>query len=245
MKPGDSIISSSRIEPIPIRKAYLIDGHPLFLDGYNQLLGALVPQPKEVSVFTGVDKIDPANIQNHNRDIVILDIYSVGQFGIELLIDLRISAPDLKIIVITDSQDEFLIDWCLALGVAGFIPKSTSKHVMLRAIRRICTGEKWTPKSNQMLDDETTTASANNTMHLTQKEITTLKYLVLGMVNRDIADKMHVTESTTKSHVSSIIKKLGVINRTQVFTEYQRIRNPENKFAIKINYKQLRQPEDA
>ena len=246
MKPEDSIISSSRIEPISIRKAYLIDGHPLFLDGYNLLLGALCPPPHEIIYINTLSQIEPETIENHNRDIALLDLYSVGQAGIELLIDLRISAPDLKLIIVTDSDDEFLIDWCLALGVAGFIPKSTNKHIMLRAIRRISAGEKWTPKSHSLLQEEDRLSSPpQNTMHLTQKEITTLKYLVLGMVNRDIAEKMNVTESTTKSHVSSIIKKLGVINRTQVFTEFQRISNPDNKFMITRKCKQHRQSENA
>lgn len=247
MKPEDSIISSARIEQLSVRKAFLIDGHPLYLDGYCSLLKALGPPPQELNLIDKANKLDPKSLPNHSRDIAILDIYSIGNRGLELLIDMRINAPDLKIIIATAPQESFLIDWCLALGVAGYIPKSTPKQVMLRALRKITRGERWTPdlEHQSEQDQALQTPKAGASMHLTQKEITTLKYLVLGMVNRDIAEKMHVTESTTKSHVSAIIRKLGVINRTQVFTEYQRINNPSNQFTRSLRKIQIRHSEVA
>lgn len=252
MTPEDNTGTPALIMYPSIRNAYLLDGHPLFNDGYSKLLASLPKPPQNIFSYSRSNPLDLEALENCSQDLVLLDIYNI-EAGLELFIDLRINVPELKIIIMTDRTDQFLIEWCLALGVSGFIPKSTPKVKFIQALKRVINGERWTPETDRRIKEpmpndqtsETEAEAEENALHLTQKEITTLKYLVLGMVNKDIADKMNVTESTTKSHVSSIIRKLGVINRTQVFMEYQRLTKPDNRFIKSLEKSRIRHAENA
>lgn len=250
MTPEDNTGTPAAIMYPRIRNAYLLDGHPLFVDSYSKLLASLPKPPKNIIRYGRSNPPDINHLENCGQDLVFLDIYNIDA-GLELFIDLRINVPEVKIIILTDRKDQFLIEWCLALGVRGFIPKSTPKLKIIQAIKSVIHGERWTPdtdlhmKQTHHKDEICEPEEEENTLHLTQKEITTLKYLVLGMVNKDIARKMQVTESTTKSHVSSIIKKLGVINRTQVFMEYQRLTRPDDRFIKSLEKSRIRHTENA
>lgn len=227
MKITHTQYSNDRILNSTVRNAFLIDGHPLFCQGYQNILSKIFNSVNYHHCYNSED-VDNLTITDSRADIAIIDIFTAKPDGFNLLIDLRITYPNLKIIVCADSHDPFLIQWFMSLGASGYIPKNTPIDTMVSAIKNIAIGIKWTPdyytRNNetphhiQPINDDLLIDQ------LTQKELATLKYLVMGMINRDIAEKMGVTESTTKSHVSAIIKKMGVINRTQVFTEYQRIK---------------------
>lgn len=211
-------LSSRRKSVKTINNAYIIDKHPLIFDGYLKLFKSIENSIKSHQCFN-LDDISSLNIINSEKNVIVIDIFNISKNSLQTLIDIRTSYPKTKIIIYTTSQDTHIIERCMSLGASGYIPKNTSIKCLSIAIKAIAIGIKWTPKnlSNNSNDE------FNSFNHFTEKELLTLRHLVTGMVNRDIARNMNVTESTTKSHVSSIFKKLGVYNRTQVFCEFKKI----------------------
>lgn len=218
-----------------LHHAYLIDAHPLYCDGYEKILNEISDTVVIGRSYHQQD-IEQLNIINSSFNIILFDILSFGSTGIQILIDLRVNYPDVKIIICSDSQKEALIKRCLSLGVWGYIPKHTAINTIKAAITSVIYDFKWVPRlscegahTNTGLYDQ-----EKNAVKLTKKELMTLRYLMRGNINKDIAMNMGVSESTTKSHVSSIIRKMKVINRTQVFTEFQEVCKSKQ---IKISYK--------
>lgn len=228
----DQTLHTNLATPSPRRKtvkainnAYIIDKHPLVSDGFKKLLKSIDSSIKNHQC-QNIDNISSLKISNSEKNIIIIDIFNICKNGLQTLIKLRTSYPKTKIIIYTTSDDEKIIERCMSLGASGYISKNTAIEKITVTIKDITTDIKWIPKHLSKKSNETPNSLPY--IYFTEKELLTLGFLVTGMVNRDIAIKMNVTESTTKSHVSAIFRKLGVYNRTQVFCEFKNI-NQQSK----------------
>lgn len=220
-----------------IKNAYIIDSHPLICEGFQQILMSIFKdiKVKKCSNIADVKKLD---IKNTSESLIIIDIFNISCNSLQELINLKTSFPKTKIIVATNAKDEDLIERCMSLGAIGFLPKSTSTVMIKKALKNIAHSVQWVPRhlimDSKVIINEHETQQKNafqKIENFTQKELLTLRHLIDGLVNRDIAKNLNVTESTTKSHVSSIIKKMGVYNRTQVFCEFKKL----NQKSIETN----------
>ena len=193
------------------------DDHPLFREA---LRGALAPYFKDAEILEA-DSLETAmTTLNSQRDInlVLLDLTMPGAEYFNGLITIREAYPDLPIAVVSASEGVEVVAQVMSLGAQGFIPKSTPTKEMADAIMKITQGETWVPESMQAeLDavNEELATLLQRFRELTPKQIQVLSFLRAGLMNKQIAHEMNVTEATIKAHISAILRKLEINTRTQ------------------------------
>jgi DNA-binding NarL/FixJ family response regulator len=146
--------------------------------------------------------------------------------GLSGLLYLRAQHPDIPVAIVSASDDPGTIRRCLAFGASGFVPKSQPVERIREAIREIMAGGVWTPPGLDLSDvDEVdeTQALAVRLSTLTPQQVRVLMMLGQGLLNKQIAYELGVSEATIKAHVSAILQKLGVDSRTQAVIAINKI----------------------
>lgn len=193
------------------------DDHPLFREA---LRGALAPYFKDAEILEADSLESAMTTLNSQRDInlVLLDLTMPGAEYFNGLITIREAYPDLPIAVVSASEGVEVVAQVMSLGAQGFIPKSTPTKQIADAIMKITQGETWVPESMQAeleaVNEELATL-LQRFRELTPKQIQVLSFLRAGLMNKQIAHEMNVTEATIKAHISAILRKLEINTRTQ------------------------------
>ena len=153
----------------------------------------------------------------HDVDLVLLDLSMPGARGFSGLMYMRAQYPGVPVIVVSANDDPAAIRRCMEFGASGFIPKTLGVDAMRDAIARILAGGVWTPPDVDLAaasDAEATELMARMAT-LTPQQVRVLMMLSEGLLNKQIAYQLGVSEATVKAHVSAILQKLGVESRTQ------------------------------
>jgi DNA-binding NarL/FixJ family response regulator len=150
-------------------------------------------------------------------DLVLLDLRMPGVRGFSGLMYLRAQYPSLPIVVVSANDDPAVIRRCMEFGAAGFLPKTLGVDALRRAIARVLKGEVWTPPDVDLSagSDAESAAMIRRLSTLTPQQVRVLMMLSGGLLNKQIAYELDVSEATVKAHVSAILQKLGVESRTQ------------------------------
>jgi DNA-binding NarL/FixJ family response regulator len=159
-------------------------------------------------------------LDRHPRvDLLLLDLNLPGAFGFNALAHLRGSHPELPIIVVSASDDPPTMRRALALGAQGFVSKSADAATIGHSVQAVLRGEVVTPAG--LAPEEETDAEAG-VLEVAQRlaQLTPLQFRVLGMLcagrpNQQIAHELQITAATVKGHMTVILRKLSVANRTQ------------------------------
>ena len=202
----------------------IVDDHPLFRGALSQALSASF-ENAEILEAGSLDELTERLAATTDIDLILLDLTMPGVHGVSGLIYLRAQHPEVPVVIVSASDDAETIRNCLHCGASGFIPKSQPVERIRDAIRRIIGGELWLPPdvdlSNVPTGDSTELVSRLAT--LTPQQVRVLMMLGEGLLNKQIAYKLNVSEATVKAHVSAILQKLGVDSRTQAVILLSRI----------------------
>jgi DNA-binding NarL/FixJ family response regulator len=198
------------------RNILIADDHPLMLGALRHavLSAAADANVVEASDYDGI----VAALDAHKEfDLVLLDLSMPGVRGYSGLMFLRASRPELPIIVVSANDDAAVMAHCLEFGAAAFMPKSLSGEKMRRVIGIVLEGGQWSPPElaggqSQSPDGR---ALVRRLASLTPQQVRVLMMLSQGLLNKQIAYELTVSEATVKAHVSAILTKLGVESRTQ------------------------------
>jgi DNA-binding NarL/FixJ family response regulator len=199
-------------------KFLIADDHPLFREA---LKGALSSCFTDVT-FLESDTLDTTiDVLRKNRQvsIIILDLNMPGCDNFYGLLRVKEIFPHIPIVVLSASDSAQTVSQVMAFGAYGFIPKTTATPMIKEALLAILRGEKWLPDgmAAAILEvDDDTKDIAVKLKELTPKQFQVLKLVKDGLMNKQIASKLHVTEATVKAHIGVIFKKLEVKTRTQV-----------------------------
>lgn len=193
------------------------DDHPLFREA---LSGALEPYFQNAQIIEAGsldDALDKLN-QFDSVDLVLLDLNMPGGEYFNGIISLREQYPDIPIGVVSGSDSVEVVAQVMILGAQGFIPKVTPTREIAQAIMDMIGGKKWLPEGMEAdletVDDELKLL-LQRFRELTPKQIQVLSFLRSGLMNKQIAHEMNVTEATIKAHISAILRKLEINTRTQ------------------------------
>ena len=195
----------------------IADDHPLFREA---LIGALRSQFSELSIAES-DSLESTiqQIESHDDlDLVLLDLHMPGSGDLYGIIRIREDYPELPVAVISGSDQLDIISKVMGFGAMGFISKSSSSIQIAQAINNILEGDTWLPPgiTNQIQALSSDDIDlANRVAQLTPQQYRVLYLLHEGLLNKQIAYELHVTEATIKAHITAIFKKLGINNRTQ------------------------------
>jgi DNA-binding NarL/FixJ family response regulator len=206
----------------------IVDDHPLFRDALRQALSDKFSDLL-ISETGSLDGLSGALEGNSETDLVLLDLAMPGVKGFSGLMYLRAQYPEIPVVVVSANEDPSAIRRCIEFGASGFIPKSLSVETIRQAVRTVLEGEVWTPPDldlGEVGDDETTDLVARLAT-LTPQQVRVLMMLSEGLLNKQIAYKLSVSEATIKAHVSAILQKLGVDSRTQAVIAVNKIEGQE------------------
>ena len=195
----------------------IADDHPLFREA---LKGALSAKFAGLEVFESADFDSTLKVlsEQEDLDILLLDLHMPGNGDLYGLIRIREDYPSLPIAVVSGSEDVNIVSKVMGYGAMGFIPKSSSSDDIANAINQILEGDTWLPtelKSKVAEIEGADREIAAQVASLTPQQYRVLQYLHEGLLNKQIAYELHISEATVKAHITAIFRKLSVYNRTQ------------------------------
>jgi DNA-binding NarL/FixJ family response regulator len=192
----------------------IADDHPLFRGAMREAISGLLKNADIAEAGTFDDTVELLSV---DVDLVLLDLAMPGVRGFSGLMYLRAQYPSVPVIVVSATDDPASIRRCMEFGAAGFIPKTLGINDMRTAISRVLAGGVWTPPDVDLTagtDVESAELMARMAT-LTPQQVRVLMMLSEGLLNKQIAYQLGVSEATVKAHVSAILQKLGVESRTQ------------------------------
>ena len=194
-------------EAIRIR-VLTVDDHPLMQEG----LAAVINQQQDMvlvgDAFNGAAAI--ALFRTHQPDVTLMDLRLPDMSGVEATATIRSEFPEARIIILTTFAGDVEIRRALDAGARSYLLKSTRSKDMVRVIREVHTGKMSIPPE----------IAAHLAEHygddgLTAREIDVLRLIAAGDRNRDVAEKLSISDETVKAHISHILEKLNAKDRTQ------------------------------
>ena len=194
----------------------ITDDHSMIREGLKSLLELDDDIKVIAEAVDGRDCLDKLDV--YKPDILLLDINMPNMNGLDVLKELKARKSKVKVLVLTvHNETEYLMK-AVDIGINGYVLKDSESAELKKAIRAIMDGETYiqpslipalNAKRLERNEDEEKIDS------LTRRELEVLKLLDIGMYNKEVAEKLEISERTVKNHVSNIFKKLEVTDRTQ------------------------------
>ena len=185
----------------------IADDHPLFRTALSHAVGKVWPDAEVVEAGSAAAAVAALGDQ---ADALLLDLHMEDSNGLSVLMDLRQDFPALPIVIVSASEEPRVYAAASQLGAAAFIPKSASLDQMREALVAVREGDNWFPDSDAGADDDLARMAS-----LTPAQRRILGQMRAGLLNKQIAYELDISEATVKAHITAIFRKLGVVSRTQ------------------------------
>jgi len=189
-------------------RVFCVDDHPLLREGISAIINNQPDMSLVAEAATGCEAIQ--KFRGHKPDVTLMDLRLPDMSGIDALIAIRADFPETRIIMLTTFEGDVEIQRSLEAGARGYLLKSMPPKELVEGIRQVHSGKKRIPPQlaaqlAEHLGDEA----------LTEREIEVLRHIAGGNRNRDIAERLFISEETVKVHIKHIMEKLGAADRTQ------------------------------
>ena len=197
-------------------KIMIADDHSMIREGLKSLLELEGDIQVVAEAEDGVDCLEKLKICT--PDVLLLDINMPRKNGLEVLQTLKSSKSKVKVLVLTVHNEVEYLMKAVDIGVDGYILKDSESAELKKAIFSIVEGENYIQPSlipslnSKMIEKNRDEGKIES---LTKSELEVLKLLAVGMYNKEVAEKLNISERTVKNHVSNIFKKIEVTDRTQ------------------------------
>ena len=194
----------------------IADDHPLFRGALREAVSGLFGEAEIVEAGT-LDEAAKLLEANADVDLILLDLSMPGVRGFSGLMYLRAQYPSTPVAIVSAIDDPTIICRCLNFGASGFIPKTLGVEAIRAAVMRVLDGGVWTPPHVDLerSEDAESAILIERLGTLTPQQVRVLMMLSEGLLNKQIAYELGVSEATVKAHVSAVLQKLGVDSRTQ------------------------------
>jgi DNA-binding NarL/FixJ family response regulator len=206
------------------RRIIIVDDHPLFRAALRQTLAGGDPSitVEEAGDLSGLNAALEAD---RECDLVLLDLNVPGARGFSGLLLLRAQYPDVPVMIISAVEEPDVIHSAIDLGAAGYLRKSVGPPEIRRAIETVLAGGMFVPEDAAQAApiDRAQSALMQRLATLTPQQVRVLMMLSDGLMNKQIAYELSISEATVKAHVSAILQKLNVDSRTQAVIAASRI----------------------
>ena len=212
--------------------ALIADDHPLFRVALSQACANILGADALLLQAENMQQLWPLLRAHPHTNFIFLDLKMPGSDGFTGLTALRTEYPDVPVIMVSAEEDPVIIKQALTLGAAAYIPKSAPLELLSEAIAAVLNGDSWLPpaletdvrNAKALIDDD----FAHRLEQLTPQQFRVLKMIADGLLNKQIAYEMNVQETTIKQHVSAILRKLNVNNRTLAGIMFEKLKLPES-----------------
>ncbi|KJK02130.1 response regulator transcription factor ErdR [Pseudomonas sp. BGr12] len=195
----------------------IADDHPLFRSALHQALTIGLGPEARLSEAASIAELETRLNEKADWDLVLLDLNMPGAYGFSGLVLLRGQYPQIPVVMVSAQEDAAVVQRSREFGASGFIPKSSELSVLQQAVRAVLDGDVWWPPQvdavTEMSDD--VRAASAGLASLTPQQFRVLTMVCEGLLNKQIAFELSVSEATVKAHVTAIFRKLNVRTRTQ------------------------------
>lgn len=195
------------------RRFIIVDDHPLFRAALGQTLSGEAGTVVEEA--SSLDELSAALAADRDCDLVLLDLNMPGARGFSGLLLLRAQYPDIPVMIVSAVEEPTTIQRALELGAAGYLPKSVGPAEIRAAIETALRGDIVAPMGHDFAATDRQATLLRRLSTLTPQQVRVLMMLSDGLMNKQIAYGLSISEATVKAHVSSILQKLDVDSRTQ------------------------------
>lgn len=193
----------------------IADDHPLVVTGLENVLA----QEEDFKVLArcndGYSTLKA--VEEHNPDVLVLDILMPGKGGLEIVADIREQELLTKIVLFTASMPEDLLLKAIQMGVQGIVLKEMAPHLLVQCIRKVAAGEQWLERRSAQLALEKMmrreAGSRDASLVLTPRETELVRLIARGLRNSEIAEKLSISTGTVKVHLHNIYEKLELDGR--------------------------------
>lgn len=200
----------------------IADDHPLFRGALRQTLEMQYPGSGIIEAGA-LEDVTGFLESEGDADLVLLDLTMPGMRGFSGLMYLRAQYPAVPVVIVSANEEAGAIRRSIEFGASGFIPKSRGIEVIRDAISVVMDGGVWTPPDVDVATPDESADVVRRLATLTPQQVRVLMMLSEGLLNKQIAYELSVSEATVKAHVSAILQKLGVESRTQAVIAASRI----------------------
>lgn len=206
----------------------IADDHPLFRRALREAVSSVVAGASIGEAGTFEELTALLERDGDETDLVLLDLSMPGISGFSGLIYLRAQYPAIPVVVVSATDDGATIRGSMDFGASGFIPKRFGIETLRTAIAKVMAGDIWIPDDVDLAanGDPELVRLRDRLITLTPQQMRVLMMLSEGLLNKQIAYELGVSEATIKAHVSAILQKLGVESRTQAVIAAARISGP-------------------
>lgn len=199
-------------------RVVICDDQALIRDGLEMLLKLEAEIEVVGTAQDGAQAVDL--VARHRPDLVLMDLKMPGMNGVEATRRIRLNYPDVKILVLTTYDDDEWVFDAIRAGASGYILKDTPREDVIRAIKGTVAGKAFIDPSVAgrllaQVASQQTQPSTHITSQLTEREVDVLRLLARGLSNSEIAERLSLSDGTIRNHVSAILAKLNVGDRTQ------------------------------
>ena len=209
-----------------MRRFLIVDDHPLFREALASAL-RLVDAEADIYEATSIEGALDVLDAHDDFELALVDLSLPGTTGFSGLVRLRSARPKLPILVVSGHEEPAVVREALSLGLAGYVPKSTSKQRLAQAIAQALAGDVYVPEAPRSAAAETGPSDESRILKrladLTPQQLAVLELVREGLQNKAIAHELKLAETTVKTHVSEVLRKLGVTSRTQAVIEVAKV----------------------
>lgn len=208
----------------------IIDDHPLFREALGNAVRLALPEARILEAMSIEDALHILSVEQ-GIDLALLDLSLPDATGFSGFLRLRETYPRLPVAIVSSEEDQHIVREALALGAAGYLPKSTSKRELAQSIEGVLAGSVSVPRdfvaTPQRRQAETSRALEVKLRELTPQQLRVLDLLRRGYPNRQIAQELQLAESTVKAHITEILRKLGLFSRNKAIIEIGKMELPD------------------
>lgn len=199
-----------------VRKFIIADDHPLFRSALCQSIASAFPDA-ELYEAEDMESLQRCAAEHGDCDLLLLDLHMPGARGFSGLIFLSGQYPELPVVVVSANEKPEVMCRAIDYGACGFLPKSAPVETISAALQQALAGEIWLPEgvAEQCAGESSELAVADVVASLTPQQFRVATMLAEGLLNKQIAYEMRVTEATVKAHLTALFRKLDVNSRTQ------------------------------
>ncbi|WP_111414020.1 LuxR C-terminal-related transcriptional regulator [Billgrantia lactosivorans] len=206
----------------PTHTLMVADDHPLFREAIGAVIETGLPGCRLLEADSLARALEQAQCRQ-DIDLLLLDLDLPDAEGLSGLAQLREALPQLAVAIVSAEQDRRIVLDAIGMGAVGYIPKSTPRTTLLNALAHMLEGQVYLPPdimrrppaSGPASPRQAETAFATHIGSLTDKQREVLALMIRGYSNKLIARELDIAETTVKTHVSAILRKLGVTSRVQ------------------------------
>lgn len=200
----------------------VVDDHPLYREALQSTL-QLAFSGAQIDHADSIESASATLVARRGADLILLDLSMAGVSGFDGMISIRKRFPSVPILVVSGLDDPRVIHDSMRYGAAGFVPKASDKATLVTSIASVLRGSLAFPElaaARMPIDMRSCRPTlAERIKQLTPQQLRVLKMIRQGKLNKQIAHELLVGDSTVKAHVSEILRKLGVMSRTQIVIE--------------------------